>query len=293
MPNGFRENLEREPDIVPDEINKEQGPRLKAPGEQIASPEEMEKEVQELSKEEIEKIMEKVQDINKAETGLHVVSEKLPGGKLDEQLPVLQKILEQGILGAPYNQREGDNFSSELWAKQVRQRNRNFVFFNIVGRDIDNVASSYYFSGKKDKIGLIFDISKFKEDLSYENYVSGKPDNYQYQTRTFGTNSESFAKKREVPYGSGKFKTTKLTPYPEGHALSFRVAPRFLKGLILKISRKENASQEIIDKLARVINEENSDIPIYDFDGNLLWPKQMSYEEVKKFVDEREGKKEV
>jgi hypothetical protein len=29
-------------------------------------------------------------------------------------------------------------------------------------------------------------------------------------------------------------------------------------------------------------------LPIYDLVGNLLWPKQMSYEEVKKFVAERD-----
>jgi len=33
-------------------------------------------------------------------------------------------------------------------------------------------------------------------------------------------------------------------------------------------------------------------VPIYDTDGNLWWPKQMSYEEVKKFVAERDAKKE-
>ena len=28
--------------------------------------------------------------------------------------------------------------------------------------------------------------------------------------------------------------------------------------------------------------------PIYDVNGNLLWPKQMSYEEVKTFVSEKD-----
>ena len=32
-------------------------------------------------------------------------------------------------------------------------------------------------------------------------------------------------------------------------------------------------------------------LPIYDSKGNLLWPKQMSHEEVKKFVTEREVNK--
>ena len=28
-------------------------------------------------------------------------------------------------------------------------------------------------------------------------------------------------------------------------------------------------------------------VPIYDLNGNLLWPKQMSYEEVKKHIEEK------
>ena len=31
-------------------------------------------------------------------------------------------------------------------------------------------------------------------------------------------------------------------------------------------------------------------LPIYDAEGNLLWPQQMSYEEVKKFIEERDKK---
>ena len=33
-------------------------------------------------------------------------------------------------------------------------------------------------------------------------------------------------------------------------------------------------------------------LPIYDKDGNLLWPKEMSYKEVRKFVKERDKEKE-
>ena len=37
------------------------------------------------------------------------------------------------------------------------------------------------------------------------------------------------------------------------------------------------------DKLDRLV-------PIYDKQGNLLWPKQMSYEEVKEFVAQCDAK---
>lgn len=34
-------------------------------------------------------------------------------------------------------------------------------------------------------------------------------------------------------------------------------------------------------------------IPIYSVEGNLLWPKQMTYEEVKRFVSEKDKRKEI
>lgn len=62
----------------------------------------------------------------------------------------------------------------------------------------------------------------------------------------------------------------------------------------------EETRSQILVKRAKQIAEEMissySDrpallIPIYDFNGNLFWPKQMSYEEVKEFVKKREEKK--
>ncbi|MCX6763997.1 MAG: hypothetical protein NTZ97_04720, partial [Candidatus Moranbacteria bacterium] len=141
-----------------------------------------------------------------------------------------------------------------------------------------------------------------------------------------------------------------------GFSLSFRIAPRLFKGLVVNPERKLNR-QEIkdgIEKIEKIYEEylrrvredkkfrERTDlehnakiyeevknglihygkteeldtekrkefaekvalkmiginkgkpknlVPLYDLDGNLLWPKQMSYEEVKKFVAERDKNK--
>lgn len=53
-------------------------------------------------------------------------------------------------------------------------------------------------------------------------------------------------------------------------------------------------SSKYIQKIAKIIkqiDQINSFVPIYDAGGNLLWPRQMSYEEVKKFVAERDKEK--
>lgn len=54
-----------------------------------------------------------------------------------------------------------------------------------------------------------------------------------------------------------------------------------------------NKAKEIAQILCKIDNNHPQRlIPIYDIDGNLWWPRQMTYEEVKQFVAEREKKKE-
>jgi hypothetical protein len=58
---------------------------------------------------------------------------------------------------------------------------------------------------------------------------------------------------------------------------------------IEKLESEDFPTQEILE-YARFIGEQYG-LPLFDLDGNLLWPKQMSYEEVKAFVAERDDKK--
>ena len=108
-----------------------------------------------------------------------------------------------------------------------------------------------------------------------------------------------------------------------GFAIGPRIPPRELKGVIIRpykfkdafeknrhevkdfrgksdIHVEDSSSPDVVkewvkmieDKELRVYGDKRERlIPVYDWNGNLLWPKQMSYEEVKKFVAEREAKK--
>jgi hypothetical protein len=58
-----------------------------------------------------------------------------------------------------------------------------------------------------------------------------------------------------------------------------------------KLIGTRHSSPEIKYKVARELGLV-SKIPVFDINGNMLWPKQMSYEEVKKFVEERNKEKE-
>jgi len=74
-----------------------------------------------------------------------------------------------------------------------------------------------------------------------------------------------------------------------GFVFNGRVAPRLIKGLVIE---KETLKM-IEEKILEIYEDKQSLLmPIYDIDGNLLWPKKMSEEEVKKFVAEKDKKKE-
>jgi len=54
----------------------------------------------------------------------------------------------------------------------------------------------------------------------------------------------------------------------------------------------ENQLSLVIDKIKKNYEETSENlIPAYNESGDLLWPKQMSYEEVKRFVAERDKNK--
>ena len=64
-----------------------------------------------------------------------------------------------------------------------------------------------------------------------------------------------------------------------GFILPFRITPRFFQGLV--INKQDKAPfAEVLKTFA---------VPIYDSSGNLLWPKQMSHQEVAELVTKRKS----
>lgn len=98
-----------------------------------------------------------------------------------------------------------------------------------------------------------------------------------------------------------------------GFTLFPRVSPKSFSGILVKntevinernrwgsISTREEWKEEetlnMAKRIALIMQKEYKDkpellLPVYDTRGNLLWPKKMSYEEVKQFVAQRDAKK--
>ena len=263
----------------------EKPPAIESFKESTKSPE------SELSPEVLEKVMNKVQDINEAGVAYSFVSGgPYSAGSIFEQDNLqktkLVRILKEGLLGTPEKcYLEGVPPTKEQWAKEaqvsLRKGGRSNVYFNVTGmaheEETPNTQSGETWisksagSSKKNALAFIFDLSKFTYDDDtnkmsrkyYETY-------YKRSTRKF------------------------TTAY--GFNLSHRVPPRFFNGILLKLQdnyQYDQLAAEIGILSEQVYKEKgNLLLPIYDVYGNLYWPKKMSYEEVKKFVEERDKNKE-
>lgn len=114
-------------------------------------------------------------------------------------------------------------------------------------------------------------------------------------------------------------KDDKERPLPDsgfGFIIKSRIAPRFFSGIVIddneppKVSAKltgaerENKIHEQLDmikaerqsrtlEIVRAMKKTYKDkpellLPVYDVDGNLLWPKNISYEQIKEFIVKRD-----
>lgn len=276
-------------------------PNEKYPEEEIKNPEKQEniKIEEELSPEIIEMIMGKVQDIHEDGIAFSFI-------KADK----FENVLSDGLLGSikrPENVQSAEIKKKE-WAKSTRRNKNSLVYINITGRmnDLEDewemetpILSSSWINWPRDEMGkdiivFLFDIKNFSENnLIKDRFIENKLETKTYRAinkgNYFGTSAMGDAR----------------VDSDYGFALSHRVAPRFFNGIMIKFTPGEDERnvyfveegfdsrvKEYIIKMKDCYkNKQKNLLPIYDPEGSLYWPKQMSYEEVKKFVTEREAKK--
>ncbi|MBI2056316.1 MAG: hypothetical protein HYT37_02960 [Candidatus Sungbacteria bacterium] len=271
----------------------------------------------ELSPEVIEKIMEKVQDINKKGTAYHVLGAY---GERGNSLGKLPKVLHEGILGTGLHSGPW----KEPWAEATRKREGGlWLCFNIVGRansfkrtsdqnPIEIKKSYWWLSGS---IGIIFDPSSFKEISPDERNKENK------NVKSFWNAGEGMQEIWKKYFKGLRPGDPRILEHPEferlkqhniidengfpkadtehGFEIFSRVSPRFFKGIVVardfggvKSLGLHGNSVEFEKEIIEIMQEEKVLLPVYDENGNLLWPKPMWYEQVKKFVAERDTKKE-
>jgi len=266
---------------------------------------------QPLSPEVLEKVMEKVCDINGKNVGVNVAfandaSWPLLPNISPEGEDKMKSILENGLLGRSRDEvfKTVSLKDKQEWAREARQHNRD--------KSCDSHPNVYF---------ILPDISdKIKDaepmplkDNIYLKRFGGIALIFDTSTLHFKPHGDYFLNKNEYHIKDYTWDTVTYNEDtgPWQFITKARISPKKFKGLVV-LPSKSNTVQEIegdyiadisaealsrsLEKIIEIqksvnIEHQNLLVPIYDVGGNMLWPKQMSYEEVKKFVEERDKEK--
>lgn len=263
----------------------------------------------ELIPEIVAKIMEKVKDVDEYGTAFTVI-DFFDQMDLDKETTALGKVLQYGFWGKGGFGTSSEDTSDLLkeWYKNARSHNSydSLVYFNIVGRMEEVYYNDGYqiaqiMSSPHASCAIIFDISRMKE--IDPNSLTGSEDEHSHGHvyNTFSANAQrlegeksyffqNFVKrikgeKAEMPL----HKTGAVYPH-RGFVTPYRVPPHLFQGIVTRLSNQEGIKMVIDQNITINKNRIDCLVPIYSSEGNLLWPRQMSYEEVKQFVADRDTK---
>jgi len=237
-----------------------------------------------------------------------------------ELIEKIQKILSNGLIGVPTQdtiERKGASKDiKEKYLESLKQHkiSNQFVFSNIVGRSeqeedkisLTKIGNSCWLSISDFNIAVIFDKDFFKEDEPKDKNLkrSFLHDKWKFNADDPDVIDTLEKAKKLKPYikygdemlknygknakydGKGKAFDENGMPHPYeefGFVFFPRVPKRTFQGLVVKIPKDELYNQRI-QEVADAVLESNLQIPIYDTDGNVLWPQKMSFEEVKKLA---------
>ncbi|MDO8581908.1 MAG: hypothetical protein Q7S16_03460 [bacterium] len=176
-----------------------------------------------------------------------------------------------------------------------KRPSNNVIHFNIVGRVAKSkrrVGETQISYSYRSRITILFDITHYRENdmksgLGLENIGAEIP-RKEYIISSVGQGT------RERDPDTGRIDPT-LT---HGFLLAPRIAPQLFRGVVVDVFNYEKGDDLLLSRVQGVVqsmrtafkDKQELMLPIYHVNGNLLWPQQMSYEDVKKFVSERAKK---
>lgn len=263
-------------------------------------------------------VMKKIQDIDTDGTAYSTIgayARDLNTTKLTSNAPaegareeVFRSVMASGLLGFVRQEQQGgsdislgDDFK-KIWAERMRDKKSMDaplnVYFNIIGTEEEKMKkgvsrmSQSNWAGKEDSISIIFNLRPFKKK-SREEFDKGP------KQKTYLSSSMNVDDKVDTAYG---------------HLLHSRVPPKNFLGVVLgdhfsemrrrrSFDYREMTDEEaaatrflsdiVINKRVRRLVDAMKDacvgkpemlVPVYDIHGNLLWPKRLAHEEVKKMA---------
>lgn len=267
---------------------------LSKPSSEILDPETPARKV-EITPEIEEIILEKLQDIDQDGTAYTSLESGAQDIQTENEDHGLEDILQNGILNREwYYARLGKKSTAnglvdlEPSEKMDTEQKRGVVYFFIVGRtDIPRqddskteIAQGKY--SQNSFATIVFDLGRFseidKEQFPNPFWAGGTlpPNTYTYngslQSLRSGGKSEN-----------GRY----LANMNDGFALADAIPANSFKGIIVRESSDETINRIMdIQKKAHQEQPENM-LPIYNINGDLLWPRKIAYKEVQQLVGEK------
>lgn len=295
-------------------------------------PMEEQKVEEELSLEIIEMVMEKVRDIDEKGTAYTGIARSGIEPTFGSQLPpeisdkesraqAMKSVLEQGLLSVSGDKKSSIYFNISGRSKNVYEQ--GVSDFPVTEKDKPQVYYGRFSSGR---VNMIFDMSFLQEaDLDFYLQHSQKQRTHSVVVPELKSDQYMVTPSPEdskiVIDAIKNGKETESYAPGTGFVTSSDIDPKYFLGIvvpaIMRIATEQEKEQHnnisyMVDnskdaeiekgeyvKMAKNIMfdvfKEKSDrlIPIYDAEGNLLWPKEMGYQEVKKFIEEGNKSKEV
>ena len=237
-----------------------------------------------------------------------------------------QKVLSDGFIGISKKDTEEANYKNkEKYIEHAKERKISiqYVYANIVGRSegesdkiyATEIGNSNWISGVDFSVVVVFDKDFFEEDEPKRNNLKRSllKDKWKFSTddpQVVYFYEKAKKIKPEIIIGDeslknygenatfglrGKGFDEDGKPHPSqdyGFVFFPRVPKRTFKGLVVKIPKDEQYDQRI-QEVADAVIESNLEIPIYDTDGNVLWPKKMSFGEVKRSIRDKYKEKQT
>jgi len=203
----------------------------------------------------------------------------------------LQSILTQGLLGSVEDTVcHVERWDKQVWAQQVAAREGPRVYFNINGRSFSRLhgydepcfvamKQSFYLTSSPN-IALIFQLNRYIETIAPE-----PPQRLQkLRSRRFQVN-DMYGTRNSGTLMNPEGQISVDSQY--GFMLSARIPPRAFQGFV--IDRYRINKYDLVSAMQAVVQDDLQKLlPIYSFEGSLVWPKFMSHRQVQNFIALRE-----
>jgi hypothetical protein len=258
-------------------------------------------------------IMAKVQDIDEPNTAYHFIAEGRRGTMSQDEK--LSSVLINGIMPTLTNDENQHPKSAKearlLYLKALKEyKNKASEFIDGFG----GVGSVYFNYVREDHWGESLDDTQISQDpwcrgpLAYGIVFDWSSLKYErYSTAEYRKLKYSGMSTYMDAHGTSPLRPHGFTHLIEGSETVLRIPPSKFRGICINLKgldpeKHESVdepydqfvakAQEVVKNMTEIYKDKpNYILPIYDVHGNLLWPRQMSYEEVKAFVTERDKKK--